>query len=70
MRGRTHASLIILSIVALLGAWACTSTSPNGQSGQALGPAPAFDLETLTGQRVTNETLKGRPTLLTFGASW
>jgi cytochrome oxidase Cu insertion factor (SCO1/SenC/PrrC family) len=70
MRYRSLAVMAVLAVVALVGATACTSTGGNGQGGQALGPAPAFDLETLAGPRLTSEGLKGKPTLLTFGASW
>ena len=69
-RLRWHTGLAILVVAALFGTVACTSTGGTGQSGQALGPAPAFGLDSLTGQRITSESLKGRPTLLTFGASW
>ncbi|WP_447975088.1 TlpA family protein disulfide reductase [Nitrospira sp. Kam-Ns4a] len=33
-------------------------------------PAPAFELVTFSGETYNGETLKGRPTLLVFWASW
>jgi thiol-disulfide isomerase/thioredoxin len=41
-------------------------------SAQALppGPAPDFRLTTLAGETVTKESLRGKPTLLMFWASW
>ena len=33
-------------------------------------PAPAFELVTFTGEAYTKDSLKGRPTLLVFWASW
>ena len=33
-------------------------------------PAPAFDLETLDGARLTFESLRGRPVVVNFWASW
>lgn len=71
MRKGTLAGLAILAVAALVGATACTAVGGSGGGGgRALGPAPAFDLESIAGPRLSTEGLKGRPTLLSFGASW
>ena len=61
-----------LMVVALL----CGSLSgPEIMTGQVMAAAsgasaPAFELVTFSGEAYSKETLKGRPTLLVFWASW
>ena len=41
-----------------------------GEAAVAGSPAPAFELVTFAGEAYSKESLKGRPTLLVFWASW
>lgn len=46
---------------------------PGGAVGEAAvagAPAPAFELVTFAGEAYSRDSLKGRPTLLVFWASW
>ncbi|MBZ9715699.1 TlpA family protein disulfide reductase [Deinococcus multiflagellatus] len=63
--------LIAASLVGVLGA-ALLSPSRNATTGGPLvgKPAPAFTLEGLDGTKVSLASLKGRPVVLNFWASW
>ncbi len=61
--------------VLLLALVGCVLSGPSGIAGEAMAgvsgaPAPAFELVTFSGEAYNRETLKGRPTLLVFWASW
>ena len=70
---RMPIGLATLAITATLiaAATGCTGaarpTSGQGGSDQA---APTFDVRLLSGQRVTNLSVRGKPTLISFFASW
>lgn len=70
-------ALVALVVGAAAGAaGGCTTggapATGGGSVGDAAAPAaaPTFDLATLNGPRMTNQTFAGKPTLLTFSASW
>ena len=46
------------------------SGSPELLAAPTGSPAPAFELVTFTGESYSNDSLKGRPTLLVFWAPW
>lgn len=52
----------LMLVAALIGLWQTR--------GHLTGPAPAFTLETLDGQTLGLESLKGKPALIAFWAPW
>ena len=54
--------LMFLAIIGAAGLWQTR--------GHLSGPAPAFSLQTLSGQTVSLESLKGKPVLQAFWAPW
>ncbi len=67
-------SILILTLAAVWIAGTAFLTVPNAQdktpAPQAGFPAPAFALDTLTGDTIRLEDLKGKVVLLNFWASW
>ncbi len=60
------------SVLALALAW-CVLMGQGGAIGEAAvagAPAPAFELVTFAGEAYSRDSLKGRPALLVFWASW
>ena len=55
-------ALVLVGLLALVGGV--------GAAVIAGAPAPAFDLVTFAGEAYSKDTLKGRPTMLVFWASW
>ena len=66
---RAMALAVAGALVALTLA-ACATGGGAPTAGGNPKAAPTFYLATLTGTRVTNQTLKGKPALITFYASW
>ncbi len=64
MRRARCAPWIALLIALLLGCGA-----PATEAGEA-EPAPAFDLESLAGPKVSLESLRGQPAIIDFWATW
>ena len=53
---------VLVLIIAAAGLWQTRS--------HVSGPAPAFSLQSIAGQTVSLESLKGKPVLLAFWAPW
>ena len=62
-------TIVLLAIFLVVLATSCSSqtTEPAPQVGKI---APDFQLATLDGQKITLSTLRGKPVLLNFWASW
>lgn len=77
---RAPASLPALAVLLVLALGACTTAggpSGGGDTGPAAAPddtalsiAPSFDLATIDGKRISSQAVLGKPTLVTFAASW
>lgn len=64
MRRRPHGAVLgLLAALSLLGCRVAEDT-------QDLGPAPEWTLEDLTGQTVSLASLRGRPVVIDFWATW
>ena len=62
----------VLAIIAVVAALTLNVATPSGPVTTPIvgRPAPAFDLETLDGQRIALADLRGSPVVLNFWASW
>jgi thiol-disulfide isomerase/thioredoxin len=67
MRGMVMGMFGVMLLFSLVGSATWVGDAGAGVANQT---APAFDLVTLSGESYSNESLKGRPTLLVFWAPW
>ena len=71
--GRRLVLLVGLLMVLLIPTMLASETfakQPAVLEGEMTAPSPDFEFTTLSGERVTKEALKGKPTLLMFWATW
>ena len=64
---RTCVLMLVLAGFGLMGPWAVAGEIVAAVAGT---PAPTFELVTFSGEAYSKDSLKGRPTLLVFWASW
>ena len=62
--------MLIVSLIPIVLASEIFAKQPAVLEGEMTAPSPNFEFTTLSGERVTKEALKGKPTLLMFWATW
>ncbi|HIB53577.1 MAG TPA: TlpA family protein disulfide reductase [Nitrospirales bacterium] len=62
--------LLMVLLIPTMWASEIFAKQPAVLEGEMTAPSPDFEFTTLSGERVTKEALKGKPTLLMFWATW
>jgi thiol-disulfide isomerase/thioredoxin len=62
--------LLMVLLIPTMWASETFAKQPAVLEGEMTAPSPDFEFTTLSGERVTKEALKGKPTLLMFWATW
>ena len=62
--------ILILSLIPTIVASGAIAKQPAVLEGEMTAPSPDFQFTTLSGERLTKQDLKGKPTLLMFWATW
>ena len=64
------AGLLVLLLMTTVFATGVSAKQAAVLEGEMTAPSPSFEFTTLSGERVTKQGLKGKPTLLMFWATW
>ncbi len=62
--------LLMLTLIPAIFASATFAKQPAVLEGEMTAPSPDFQFTTLSGEQLTKQDLKGKPTLLMFWATW